>query len=97
MIGAFLTILTKSRLARWFGAAVMGALAVLSFGAIKRREGAQAERAKEAARAAQAEREAHERINQADTGAGLSDDARRDRLRDFAAKHGTRPPKAGGR
>jgi hypothetical protein len=94
MIWAFLT---QSRLARWIGAAVMGALAVLSFGYIKKREGVQAERAREAQRDAQANEEAHDRINQADTGAGLSDDARRDRLRDFAAKHGARPPKAGGR
>ena len=40
---------------------------------------------------------AHERINEADTGAGLDDDQRRERLRQFAAKHGNRPPKAGGR
>lgn len=50
MIWAFVSFVQNSRLARWIGAAVMGALAVLSFGAIKRREGVQAERAKEAAR-----------------------------------------------
>lgn len=50
MIWAFVSFLQNSRLARWIGDAVMGALAVLSFGAIKRREGVQAERAKEAAR-----------------------------------------------
>jgi hypothetical protein len=82
--------LLQSRLARWIGAAVMGALAVLTFGAIKRREGVTQERARQAARDAQAERETHERINNADTGAGLDDDQRVDRLRDFAAKHGKR-------
>ena len=90
-----IAFILQSRLARWIGAAVMGALAVLTFGAIKRREGVQAARAREAARDAQANEEAHDRITKADTGAGLSDDARRDRLRDFAAKHGNRPPKAG--
>jgi hypothetical protein len=86
--------IVQSRLARWIGAAVMGALAVLTFGAVKRREGVQAERAREAVRDAQANDEAHERMNHADLGTGLDDDARRERLRDFAAKHGARPPKA---
>jgi hypothetical protein len=40
---------------------------------------------------------AHERINKADTGAGLDDDQRIDRLREFATKHGTRSPQAGHR
>ncbi len=40
---------------------------------------------------------AHERINEADTGAGLDDDQRIDRLREFAAKHGNRPTKTGSR
>ena len=31
---------------------------------------------------------AHERMNHADTGADLDDDARRERLRDFAKQHG---------
>jgi flagellar biosynthesis/type III secretory pathway M-ring protein FliF/YscJ len=90
-------MLLQSRLARWIGAAVMGALAVLSFGALKRREGVQAERAKQAQRDAAADQEAHERMNDADLGLDATDDERRQRLRDFAAKHGARPPKAGGR
>jgi membrane protein DedA with SNARE-associated domain len=32
----------------------------------------------------------HDRINKADTGAGLSDDERIDRLREFADRHGKR-------
>jgi flagellar biosynthesis/type III secretory pathway M-ring protein FliF/YscJ len=90
-------MLLQSRLARWIGAAVMGALAVLSFGALKRREGVQAERAKQAQRDAVADQEAHERMNDADLGLDATDDERRQRLRDFAAKHGNRPPKARGR
>ena len=48
MIGAFLTFLTNSRLARLIGAAVMGALAILTFGKIKQRQGVTQERAREA-------------------------------------------------
>jgi hypothetical protein len=33
---------------------------------------------------------AHDRINKAETGAGLSDGERIDRLREFAARHGKR-------
>lgn len=90
-----IALILQSRIARMIGAAVMGALAILSFGLVKRREGVAAERAKQAQRDAQANEEAHARITEADTGAGLSDDARRDRLRQFAAKHGTGSPKAG--
>ena len=78
-------------------AGLAGLAGLWGYGKVKRREGVRAERTKEAVQAAEAEREAHERITKADTGAGLSDDARRDGLRDFAAKYGTRPPKAGGR
>ena len=97
MIGAFLTFLTKSRFARLIGTVLAALAAVLTFGAYKKREGVTEERAREAQRDAQANEEAHDRINKAETGAGLSDDQRRERLRDFAAKHGNRPPKAGGR
>ena len=90
-------MILQSRLARWIGAALAAVAAVLSFGAVKQRQGMAEEREKQTAKDAEAEREAHERITKADTGAGLSDDSRRDRLRDFAAEHGTRPPKAGGR
>lgn len=78
----------------WIIAAVTALGGLWGYGRIKRREGVKAERARDDAADAQAERETHERINQADTGAGLSDDARIERLRDFAAKHGARPPKA---
>lgn len=97
MIGAFLTFLTNSRLARGIAWAVAGIVAVLSFGAIKRREGVQAERAKEAARDAVADQDAHERMNHADLGTGASDDERIERLRDFAAKHGYGSAKKPGR
>jgi hypothetical protein len=70
---------------------------IWGYGRLEKRKGAQERDAKRDAQDAQAERETHERINEADTGAGLDDDQRRERLRDFAAKHGTRPPKAGGR
>ena len=50
MIGAFLTFLTNSRLARMIGTALAAVAAVLTFGAIKRREGVQTERAREAQR-----------------------------------------------
>ena len=48
MIGAFLTFLTNSRLVRWIGAVLAAVAAVLTFGAVKKREGAaenEAERA----------------------------------------------------
>ena len=52
----------QSRIARMIGAAVMGALAVLSFGMVKRREGVAAERAKQAQRDAAAYTETVERV-----------------------------------
>jgi hypothetical protein len=51
---AFLTFLTNSRLARWIGTALAAVAAVLTFGAFKKREGVQAERAREAERDAEA-------------------------------------------
>jgi hypothetical protein len=45
-------------------------------------------RQKAALRAARADREAHERMNNADLGIGATDGERRDLLRAFAAKHG---------
>lgn len=47
-------MLLQSRLARWIGAAVMGALAVLGWRAIERRDAVADERAREAQREAQA-------------------------------------------
>jgi hypothetical protein len=78
--------------------AALGTLATLATAwLVGRKAGAAGVKAKRAAQDAEAERATHARINQADTGTGLSDDERVSRLRDFAAKHGTRPPKAGGR
>lgn len=91
---AFFTTSAIGRTLAKIGALV---LAVLTFGAWNRRHGAKAQKAKQDAADAKAEREAHERINRADTGAGLDDDQRIDRLREFAAKHGNRPPKGTGR
>jgi len=54
MIGAFLTFLTNSRIARLIGTALAAAAAVLTFGAIRKREGVQTERAREAQRDAEA-------------------------------------------
>jgi hypothetical protein len=87
----------NSRPVRFIGAALVAFAGLMAWGAAKKRDGAAEARADAAARDAQANEEAHDRINQADTGAGLSDDQRRKRLRDFAAKHGNRPPEAGGR
>ena len=90
-------LILQSRLAQMIGMALAALVAILTFGAFKKREGVTEERAREAERDAKANEEAHDRINKADTGAGLSDDQRRERLRNFAAKHGTRPPQANGR
>ena len=57
-----IALLLQSRLVRWLGAAVMGALAVLTFGMVKRREGVTDERAKQAQRDAAAYTEAVERV-----------------------------------
>ena len=54
MIGAFLTFLTNSRLARWIATALAAVAAVLTFGAVKKREGVTQERAREAQRDAEA-------------------------------------------
>jgi len=97
MIWGFVQFVLNSRLARLIGTALAAVAALRTFGAWKKREGVKYEQARKAQRDAEAERKAHERINEADTGAGLDDDQRRERLREFAAKHGNRPPKAGGR
>ena len=52
----------QSRIVRWICAAVMAVLAVLTFGAVKRREGVTAERAKRAADDAKAHTETVERV-----------------------------------
>lgn len=83
-------ILTQNPIARAVAKIVAIALAVLTFGAWQRRKGAALQRQKASLEALQAERETHERINNVDTGAGLDDDQRIDRLRDFAKRHGKR-------
>ena len=97
MIGAFLTFLTNSRLARWIGLTALAIAGAMGWRALERRDAAGDALAKRDAKDAEAERATHDRITKADTGAGLDDADRVSRLRDFAAKHGTRPPKAGGR
>ena len=81
-----------SRLKLWAAAA----FGVLMLGLGIYRKGGADNQAKHTANEAKAEREAHERINNADTGSGLDDGQRIDRLRDFAAKHGNRPAKGKG-
>jgi hypothetical protein len=83
-------ILTQNPVARAIGAALAGLLALWAYGARKKREGASAARSEAAAKAAKETIEAHERINNADTGIGATDSERIDRLRDFAKRHGKR-------
>lgn len=93
------TLLTQNPIARAVAKIAAVALAVLTFGAWQRRQGRKLAEANASLEALQAERKTHERINNADTGAGLDDDQRIDRLRDFAARHGKRDgsSEAGGR
>lgn len=93
MIWAFLT---GNPIARAIAKVLAVALAVLTFGAWQRRQGASGAKADRAAKDAKADQQAHERMNHAETGSGMSDDQRAKWLREFAVKHGTRPPKAGG-
>jgi hypothetical protein len=80
-----IALILQSRIARWIGAAVMGALAVLSFGAIKRREGVQAERAKEAERDAADFAETIREVTN-ETASSEPADAIRQRMRDRAGR-----------
>jgi hypothetical protein len=96
MIGVIWSLLTGNRLVRAVGAALVAVAGVLTFGALKRREGAQAARADAAVKAAKADKQAHERMNDADLGIGATDGERIGRLRDFAAKHGNRQTKGPG-
>ena len=81
-----------ARLKLWAAAA----FGVLMLGLAIFRKGAAVNEANHTAAEAKAEREAHERINNADTGGGLDDGQRIDRLRDFAAKHGNGSAKGKG-
>ena len=54
MIGIIWGFLTGNKIARTIGLAVMAGLGVLTFGAVKKREGVQSAKAKQAAEAAKA-------------------------------------------
>jgi succinate dehydrogenase/fumarate reductase flavoprotein subunit len=54
MIGIIWSFLTGNKIARTIGLAVMAVLGVLTFGAVKKREGAQQAKAKQAVEAAKA-------------------------------------------
>lgn len=75
-----------ARLKLWAAAvlaAVAGAFAIYAKGRADAKAKRKADELKQ-------EVQTHDRINRADTGAGLSDDDRIDRLHDFAARHGKR-------
>ena len=93
----WLISLATSRVARALWRPLAFILGIFGWGYLQERKGKQEAAAKRAAEDAQANEEAHDRINKADTGAGLDDSQRIERLHEFAAKHGNRPPKAGGR
>lgn len=82
MIAALLALLSPFRKALAWAAA---AFAVIGGAFLAgRRDAKKAQQVEEL----ENEVEAHDRINKADTGAGLSDDDRIARLRDFAKRHG---------
>lgn len=89
MISVAWAIFKASPIARWLAKIGGLVLLVLTFGAYQRRQGAQSAKAKQAEAQATADRKAHERINEADLGIGASDAERINRLRGFAAKHGS--------
>lgn len=76
----------QSRIVRWIGAAVAGALAVLTFGAVKKREGRIEERAAEAARQSEAFRETIQEVTHETADPAEPSDAIRQRLRDRAKR-----------
>ena len=84
MIALLLSI--PSRIKLWLAAilaAAAGALAIYLRGSRDQKAKAKGDKLKQ-------EVQAHDRINQADTGANLSDGERIDRLREFADRHGKR-------
>jgi hypothetical protein len=81
MIAPIWQFLIGNRIARTLGMIVMAVLGVLTFGAVKKREGAQDARAKDAARAAKETIEAHEVRNEVENRIARERDAR-ERLRD---------------
>ena len=85
MIPALWTILTTNKFARALGIAVMAVLGVLTFGAVKKREGAQDQKAKQDAANAKAHTETVERVLDETTSADPADAIRR-RMRERAGK-----------
>ncbi len=84
MIGFLLGIPARLKLyAAAILAGVAGAFAIYA-------KGRADAKAKRAVQDLKQEIKAHDRINEADTGAGLSDSERIDRLREFADRHGKR-------
>lgn len=81
MIGIIWTFLTGNRIARTIGLAVMAVLGVLTFGAVKKREGAQQAKAKQATKDAKAYRQTNERMQDADAAMGDDPAVLRDSLR----------------
>ena len=82
---ALWTILTTNKFARALGIAVMAVLGVLTFGAVKKREGAKDQKAKQDAANAKAHTETVERVLDETTSADPADDIRR-RMRERAGK-----------
>lgn len=76
---------------------IAGAVGAVVLYLTGRASGGAKARQRQAEANAKADQQAHRRMNNAETGSGMSDDQRIDSLREFAAKHGNRPPKAGGR
>lgn len=76
MIPALWTILTTNKLARALGIAVMAVLGVLTFGAVKKREGAQDQKAKHDAANAKATIQALETRNEIEDRIARDGDAR---------------------
>ncbi len=81
MIGVIWNFLIGNKLARTIGMAVMAVLGVMTFGAVKKREGAQSAKAKQAVRDAKAYRETNERMQDADAAMGDDPAALREWLR----------------
>lgn len=90
MIGFILAV--PARLKVWGAAIIAALLALLAIYSKGRSDAAH----KAEKKAMQADLKAHERINDADLGIGATDDQRIDRLREFAARHGTGPAEGKG-
>jgi len=85
MIWAIIQFVQNSRLARMIGTALAAVAAVLTFGAIRKREGVQAERAREAQRDAADFAETIKDVSN-ETASTEHVDVIRDRLRDRAKR-----------